>query len=87
MRITQIRIFPVRSGTSEAGAEAEVVLDGMLALRGIRIRRTRFGPFLTFPAHGARSTMDFIEPAFAKSLRKAVLEAFLGKATHAVRPA
>jgi len=78
MRITKVKIFPKKPGSSIDGAEAEVELDGVLALRGIWIRRSRFGNFLTFPSYGARSFVDLLEPAFAKTLRHSVMNAYAG---------
>ena len=79
MRITDIRIRE-RGAPGPEGIEAEVELDGVLTLRGIRVRNSRFGRFLVFPAQGTRSFVDFVQPSFAKTLRDSVLAAFATRA-------
>jgi DNA-binding cell septation regulator SpoVG len=49
MQITSIRIEPNPLPESKVTATVEVVLNGSLSLRGIRILRGRYGLFLAFP--------------------------------------
>lgn len=76
MRITKVHILTRGAANPSGTAEAEVELDGMLTLRGFRLRRNRFGCFLAFPAAGTQSLVRLVQPAFARSLRESVLAAF-----------
>ncbi len=77
MRITNIHILSYGSANPSGTAEAEVELDGVMTLRGFRIRKNRLGYFLAFPVQGTQRLVDLIQPAFARVLRQSVLNAFL----------
>ena len=72
MRVTDVQIFP--AGGGDRGLEAEVELDGLLVVRGIRIRRGRCGDGLEFPGRNGRDWVDLRQPALVKAVRRAVFE-------------
>lgn len=79
MEISAIKIQSNPSHDSQVLATAEVVLNGSLSLRGIKILRGRYGLFLAFPGLSAGSphrAFDTLSLRFRKELQSAVLEAF-----------
>ncbi len=49
MQVTSIEIRPAPRGEEAVKAIAHVIVNNALALRGIRIRKGRYGYFLSFP--------------------------------------
>ena len=79
MEISSIKIQSNPAPDAQVLATAEVVLNGSLTLRGIKILRGRYGLFLAFP--GLRSgsphrAFDTLSMRFRKELQAAVLQAF-----------
>ena len=81
MRISTVKIEPNPIPDAQVLATAEVVLNGSLSLRGIKILRGRYGLFLAFPGLKAGSPQRAFETRsirFRKELHSAVLEAYRG---------
>jgi DNA-binding cell septation regulator SpoVG len=79
MRITSILIHPHDEADSRLKATAEVVLNGSLSLKGIKVMRGRYGLFLAFPAFTAGSphkAFDALSMKFRKDLQTQVLKAY-----------
>jgi DNA-binding cell septation regulator SpoVG len=81
MEITSIQIEPNANANPDAKvmATAEVVLNGSLSLRGIKILRGRYGLFLAFPGITAGSpyrAFETLSMRFRKELQEEVLEAY-----------
>lgn len=79
MEISSITIQNHPAPEAKVAATAEVVLNGSLSLRGIKILRGRYGLFLAFP--GLRSgslqpAFETLSMRFRKDLQAAVLEAY-----------
>ncbi len=79
MEITSIQIEPNTHSDAKVMATAEVVLNGSLSLRGIKILRGRYGLFLAFPGLAAGSpyrAFETLSMRFRKELQEEVLEAY-----------
>jgi len=79
MEITSIKIEPNRDRGAQLKATAQVVLNGSLSLRGIRILRGRYGLFLAFPELGEDSLQRAFEPLsmrFRRELQEGILTAY-----------
>ena len=83
MEITSILIEPVEIGEGQIMATAEVVLNGSLSLRGIKILKGRYGLFLAFPGLGTGSpyrAFETLSMRFRKELQDEVLKAYRNQA-------
>lgn len=81
MRISTINIRPNPVPDSQVLATAEVILNGSLSLRGIKILRGRYGLFMAFPGSQAglpRRAYEARSMRFRMELQSAVLEAYRG---------
>jgi DNA-binding cell septation regulator SpoVG len=79
MQITSIRIEPNPGPESKLMATAEVVLNGSLSLRGIKILRGRYGLFLAFPGLASGSpyrAFETLSMRFRKELQTEILTAY-----------
>ena len=79
MVITSIQIEPNTSPEAKVMATAEVVLNGSLSLRGIKILRGRYGLFLAFPGLGSGSpyrAFETLSMRFRKEMQTEVLKAY-----------
>ena len=81
MEITSIQIETNTDNNPEAKliATAQVVLNGSLSLRGIKILRGRYGLFLAFPGLGSGSpyrAFETLSMRFRKELQTEVLRAY-----------
>jgi DNA-binding cell septation regulator SpoVG len=79
MEITDIRIESNQHPESKVLATAEVVLNGSLSLRGIKILRGRYGLFLAFPGMQPGSpyrAFETLSMRFRKELQEEVLQAY-----------
>lgn len=79
MEITEIRIESNSQSESKVLATAEVVLNGSLSLRGIKILRGRYGLFLAFPGMQPGSpyrAFETLSMRFRKELQEEVLQAY-----------
>ena len=79
MEITSIQIEDNEAPDGKVKATAQVVLNGSLSLRGIKILRGRYGLFLAFPGLAAGSpyrAFETLSMRFRKELQSAVLEAY-----------
>lgn len=79
MEITSIQIEPNTHPDAKVMATAEVVLNGSLSLRGIKILRGRYGLFLAFPGLAAGSpyrAFETLSMRFRKELQEEVLQAY-----------
>lgn len=84
MNITRIRIYPFDTGTRGGRIRgiADVELDGVLLIKGIRILESRSGGlFLGMPSVRTRSgeyrdTVILEDTEFARMFRDRVIEAF-----------
>jgi DNA-binding cell septation regulator SpoVG len=79
MEITSIQIDPSALGEGQIMATAEVVLNGSLSLRGIKILKGRYGLFLAFPGLGSGSpyrAFETLSMRFRKDLQDEVLKAY-----------
>lgn len=80
MEITSIQIETNTDNNPEAKliATAQVVLNGSLSLRGIKILRGRYGLFLAFPALGSSPYRAFetLSMRFRKELQTEILQAY-----------
>ena len=83
MEITSIQIEPNVIGEGQIMATAEVVLNGSLSLRGIKILKGRYGLFLAFPGLGSGSpyrAFETLSMRFRKELQDEVLKAYRNQA-------
>ncbi|MDB5105778.1 MAG: SpoVG [Fibrobacteres bacterium] len=79
MEITSIQIEPSTHPEAKVMATAQVVLNGSLSLRGIKILRGRYGLFLAFPGLSAGSpyrAFETLSMRFRKELQEEVLRAY-----------
>lgn len=79
MEITSIKIETNPERDSQIKATAQVVLNGSLSLRGIKILRGRYGLFLAFPGLGSDSPQrayETLSMRFRKELQEGVLRAY-----------
>jgi DNA-binding cell septation regulator SpoVG len=79
MEITSIEIKPTENPDANVLATAEVVLNGSLSLRGIKILRGRYGLFLAFPgltAGSPRRAFETLSMRFRKELQIEILHAY-----------
>ncbi len=79
MEITSIQIEPNTSPEAKVMATAQVVLNGSLSLRGIKILRGRYGLFLAFPGLSTGSpyrAFETLSMRFRKELQTEVLQAY-----------
>jgi DNA-binding cell septation regulator SpoVG len=79
MEITSIQIQPNTHPDAKVMATAEVVLNGSLSLRGIKILRGRYGFFLAFPGLSAGSpyrAFETLSMRFRKELQQEILRAY-----------
>jgi DNA-binding cell septation regulator SpoVG len=81
MEITSIQIETHADNNPEAKliATAQVVLNGSLSLRGIKILRGRYGLFLAFPGLGSGSpyrAFETLSMRFRKELQTEILQAY-----------
>ncbi len=82
MKITRVRIFPFTTPTSRIRAYAEVELESVLTIRGIRILESKSGGlFLGFPSQrtGDGQYRDYVilsNREFEKGFREAILDAY-----------
>jgi DNA-binding cell septation regulator SpoVG len=85
MEITSVKIEPNPEPDAQLKAIAQVVLNGSLSLRGIRILRGRYGLFLAFPELGEDSLQRAFEPLsmrFRRELHDEVLSAYRKASPH-----
>jgi len=75
MLVTSIRIHHAND-EGQVRATADVVLNGSLSLKGIKIMRGRYGFFLAFPGVSAKSPQRIYETV-SMSLRKRLQEEVL----------
>lgn len=79
MEITSIQIETNPNPDAKVIATAEVVLNGSLSLRGIKILKGRYGLFLAFPGITADSpyrAFETLSMRFRKELHEEVLGAY-----------
>ena len=79
MEITSIKIQTNDAPEAKVMATAQVVLNGSLSLRGIKILRGRYGLFLAFPGVTAGSpqrAFETLSMRFRKELQDEVLQAY-----------
>ncbi len=79
MNITSIQIQANHEPNSKVKATAEVVLNGSLSLRGIKILRGRYGLFLAFPGLQAGSrqrAFEALSMRFRQELQSEVLNSY-----------
>lgn len=81
MEITSIKIETHSENNPESKliATAQVVLNGSLSLRGIKILRGRYGLFLAFPGLGSGSpyrAFETLSMRFRKELQTEILQAY-----------
>ena len=79
MKISAIQIEPNPHPDAKVLATAEIILNGSLSLRGVKILRGRYGLFLAFPGLRAGSphrAFEALSMRFRQELQKAVLEAY-----------
>ncbi|HKP97475.1 MAG TPA: septation protein SpoVG family protein [Fibrobacteria bacterium] len=79
MEITSIQIAPNTHADAKVMATAEVVLNGNLSLRGIKILRGRYGLFLAFPGLSPASpyrAFETLSMRFRKELQTEILQAY-----------
>lgn len=84
MKVTEVRIMPVKSGNGSAKAYASITLDGVFAVNDIRIVDGKNGLFVALPNRkgkdkdGNEKYYDVCNPTTAE-LRKEVNEAVIAK--------
>ncbi len=79
MEITSIQIEPNIHPEMKVIATAQVVLNGSLSLRGIKILRGRYGLFLAFPGLAAGTpyrAFETLSMRFRKELQGEILKAY-----------
>jgi DNA-binding cell septation regulator SpoVG len=79
MEITSIQIQPNPETEARLKATAEVILNGSLSLRGIKIMRGRYGLFLAFPGLNAGNpyrAFETLSVRFRMELQVKVLKAY-----------
>jgi DNA-binding cell septation regulator SpoVG len=84
LSVTAVRVIPfdLTSVGQQTVAFAEVEIDGAILVRGIRVHRTQAGGlFISFPRtrspkSGFISLVEVTDPASAKTIRDAVVQAF-----------
>jgi DNA-binding cell septation regulator SpoVG len=79
MEITSIRIEPNTHPETQVIATAEIVLNGSLSLRGIKILRGRYGMFLAFPGLSTGTpyrAFETLSVRFRKELQSEILKAY-----------
>jgi DNA-binding cell septation regulator SpoVG len=79
MEITSIQIRPNPEPEGRVKATAEVILNGSLSLRGIKILRGRYGLFLAFPGLTAGTpyrAFETLSMRFRMELQAQVLKAY-----------
>ncbi len=79
MEITSIQIIPSTEPEARVKATAEVILNGSLSLRGIKILRGRYGLFLAFPGLAAGThyrAFETLSMRFRMELQVKVLKAY-----------
>ncbi|MEO7426780.1 MAG: septation protein SpoVG family protein [Fibrobacteria bacterium] len=79
MEITSIRIEPGSHSAAQMIATAEVVLNGSLSLRGIKILKGRYGLFLAFPGLNSGTpyrAFETLSMSFRKELQTEILKAY-----------
>jgi DNA-binding cell septation regulator SpoVG len=84
MLITSIDIHTHSEEDGQVRATADVILNGSLFLRGIKIMRGRYGLFLAFPGASGKTPHRIYETVSMR-LRKQLQDEIL-KAYHASRP-
>ena len=84
MKVTEVRIMPVKSGNGSAKAYASIILDGVFAVNDIRIVDGKNGLFVALPNRkgkdkdGKEKYYDICNPTTAE-LRKEINEAVIAK--------
>lgn len=79
MEITSIQIEPNLLPDARVKATAEVILNGSLSLRGIKILRGRYGLFLAFPGVSTATpyrAFEALSMRFRIELQAKVLKAY-----------
>ena len=79
MEITSILIQPHLESEGNVRATAEVILNGSLTLRGIKILRGRYGLFLAYPGVSANTpyrAFETLSMRFRMELQVKVLKAY-----------
>jgi DNA-binding cell septation regulator SpoVG len=79
MKITSIHIHPNPHAGTKALATAEVILNGSLSLRGIKILRGHYGLFLAFPGLAKAKpypAFETLSMRFRKELQDEILKAY-----------
>lgn len=84
MQITSIRIFPFDTGTrgGKIRGIADIEIDHLLAIKGIRILESKSGGlFLGMPSVRIRNgeyrdIVELLDKTFADDFRKTIIEAF-----------
>lgn len=84
MKVTKVRIMPVKSGNGSAKAYASITLDDVFAVNDIRIVEGKNGLFVAFPNRkgkdkdGNEKYYDICNPTTAE-LRKEINDAVMAK--------
>jgi DNA-binding cell septation regulator SpoVG len=79
MEITSIQIQPNMESEGQVKATAEVILNGSLSLRGIKILRGRYGLFLAFPGLSSGTpyrAFETLSMRFRMELQAKVIKAY-----------
>ncbi len=79
MEITSIEIQPNDNTEAQIKATAEVILNGSLALRGIKILQGRYGLFLAFPGLQVGTpyrVFETLSMRFRMEMQSRVLESY-----------
>lgn len=79
MEITAIQIEPNMAPDARVKATAEVILNGSLSLRGIKILRGRYGLYLAFPGISTGApyrAFEALSMRFRIELQAKVLKAY-----------
>ena len=76
LQITQTKVFPLRKSIENFKANAKVVLNDALVLNGLKIKKGRFGHYITFPLQKGSEPYTHFEP-ITQELRKTIQDSVL----------
>jgi stage V sporulation protein G len=77
MQVTNIAIFPIDNSTTALKGFAQVTLDGVLRLTGIKIFEGDKGPYISYPKNPkSKQNLCFMFPT-DKDLRESISDAIL----------
>jgi DNA-binding cell septation regulator SpoVG len=79
MKITSVNIETNQDASGRLKASAEVVLNGILCVKGIKVMQGRYGLFLAFPRFSPDSpyrAFETLSMKLRKELHARVLEAY-----------